>query len=82
MKVIEIQFVVNGEDFDDYGYRINPGVCFIKGSFLERCCDSKTSQEYHLSKKLSLFYSISAVYSYIVFKKTKKGFVLKRCSIF
>lgn len=61
IKVIEIQFVRNGEDFDDYRHRIGARVRFIKGYFLEHYHDSKTIQMYKLSKK-SYFYSDSVIY--------------------
>ena len=43
IKVVEIQCVGSGENYDDYGCRSGSRVRFIKGYFLERCYDSKAT---------------------------------------
>ena len=74
IQVTETNCISDKNEKDSYDHIIPPGSNFMKGHFLERLYETKSSTIYKLkAKKVTYFYKETVIFPYVNVKESKKG---------
>ena len=73
IKVLRMNCVIEGMCEDDYKNVIPYGMEYIKGNFLEKRFETKSSTVFQLSEKVTYFYKESIIFPFVNIVESKKG---------